>query len=102
MKASKGDWVNVYNIIFKPEERAPQVPEDTKKVPLETWVKGFIQDAGTIGEIVTIKTITGREVKGKLVEINPSHGHSFGQMVPEVLQIGLRLKAILFGGEAHE
>lgn len=102
MKAYKGDWVNVYNIIFKPEERAPQVPEDTKKVPLETWVKGFIQEDATIGEIVSIKTITGRQVKGKLVEINPSHSHSFGQMVPEVLQIGLRLKSILFGGEAHE
>ncbi len=44
MKAKKGDWVKIHSIVLQPEERAPQVPEDTKKVPLETWVKGFLLD----------------------------------------------------------
>ncbi len=39
--AKKGDWVQIHQIVLKPEERAPQVPEDTKKVPLEFWVKGY-------------------------------------------------------------
>ncbi|SHJ50815.1 2-amino-4-oxopentanoate thiolase subunit OrtA [Paramaledivibacter caminithermalis] len=102
MKAKKGDWVNVYNIVLKPEERAPQVPDDTKKVPLETWVKGFIQHDAEIGDNVEIVTMTGRKVTGKLVEVNPSYTHSFGNTVPEVFKIGLQLREILFGGEDHE
>ncbi|WP_432665378.1 2-amino-4-oxopentanoate thiolase subunit OrtA [Wukongibacter baidiensis] len=102
MSAKKGDWVNIYNVVLKPEERAPQVPEDTKKVPLETWVKGFIEKDAEIGDMVTIKTMTGRTVTGKLVEVNPSYTHSFGNTVPEVFKIGLQLKEILFGGEGNE
>ncbi len=102
MKAKRGDWVNIYNMVLTPEERAPQVPEDTKKVPLETWVKGFIKQDAEIGDEVAIETITGREVRGKLVEVNPSYSHSFGNTVPEVFKIGLQLREILFGGEDHE
>lgn len=102
MKAKRGDWVNIYNMVLTLEERAPQVPEDTKKVPLETWVKGFIKQDAEIGDEVAIETITGREVRGKLVEVNPSYSHSFGNTVPEVFKIGLQLREILFGGEDHE
>ncbi len=102
MSAKKGDWVNIYNVVLKPEERAPQVPEDTKGVPLETWVKGFIEEDAEIGDMVTIKTMTGRAVRGKLVEVTPSYNHSFGNTVPEVFKIGLQLKEILFGGEENE
>ena len=99
MKARKGDWVIIHNTVLTTEERAPQVPEDTRSVPLESWVKGFLEKDATIGEEVEIATITGRIVSGKLVEINPSYKHSFGEFVPELLQIGIRLKEILAGGE---
>lgn len=102
VNAKKGDWVNIYNVVLNPEDRAPQVPEDTKSVPLETWVKGFIEEDAKIGDMVTIKTMTGRAVTGKLVEVNPSYTHSFGNTVPEVFKIGLQLKEILFGGEENE
>ena len=36
--AKKGDWVLTHNIILTPQQRAPQVPEDTHGVPLEMWV----------------------------------------------------------------
>ncbi len=96
--AKKGDYVNVHNIILTPEERAPQVPSDTKQVPLEMWVRGFLTEDANLKDQVTIKTITGRLVEGKLVEENPTYRHSFGEHVPEIFQIGLQLKAILFGG----
>ncbi|WP_432405419.1 2-amino-4-oxopentanoate thiolase subunit OrtA [Wukongibacter sp. M2B1] len=102
MNATKGDWVNVYNVVLKPTERAPQVPEDTKGVPLETWVKGFIEEDAEIGDTVNVKTMTGRTVTGKLVEVNPSYTHSFGNTIPEVFKIGLSLKEVLFGGEENE
>ncbi|MFZ5966018.1 MAG: 2-amino-4-oxopentanoate thiolase subunit OrtA [Bacillota bacterium] len=102
MKAVKGDWVQIYNIVLTSEERAPQVPEDTKKVPLESWVKGFIQVDAEIGQEVDIVTMTGRKVQGKLVAVNPAYTHNYGKFVPELLQIGIQVRGILAGGENHE
>lgn len=102
MKAKKGDWVQVHQIILKPEERAPQVPDDTKKVPLELWVKGTIQHDAAIGDTVEIKTMTGRTVTGNLVAVNPPYTHSFGEFVPELHKIDMQLREILFGGAQNE
>lgn len=102
MSFKKGDWVKVHNIVLSPSERAPQVPDDTKKVPLELWVKGFASVDGNIGEEIEVETITGRKVNGNVVEINPTFTHSFGNCIPELLQIGLDLKKILFGGDTDE
>lgn len=102
MRAKKGDWVKIHSIVLKPEERAPQVPDDTKLVSLETWVKGFLLEEASIGELVEVKTYTGRLVKGTLIEIAPTFKHSFGENVPELLEIGLQLRSILFGGDADE
>ncbi len=102
MKAKKGEWVKIHSIVLTPAERAPQVPEDTKKVPLETWVKGFLLDDATMGDEVEVKTYTGRLVKGTLIEIAPTFEHSFGDNVPELLEIGQQLRQILFGGDADE
>lgn len=103
MDAKKGDWVKIYNVILEPADRAPQVPEDTSKVPLELWVKGFIQTDASIGDTVKVKTLTDREVEGELVEVNPTYKHSFGNNIPELLKIGPQLKQLLFkGGESNE
>ncbi|WP_291259107.1 2-amino-4-oxopentanoate thiolase subunit OrtA [Fusobacterium sp.] len=102
MKGQKGDFVRIHNIILKAEDRAPHLPEDTKKVPLEMWVKGFLQYDAVLGEEVEVVTITGRRVKGVLVEISPVYKHSYGEFVPELLQIGLQVREILFGGEKNE
>lgn len=101
--AKKGDWVRVHNIVLTPEERAPQVPDDTKKVPLEMWDKGFLlEDEAKIGDVVEVETYIGRRIKGKLIEINPSYDHDYGKCVPELLYIGRQLRSILEGGEANE
>ncbi|QEK12086.1 2-amino-4-ketopentanoate thiolase [Crassaminicella thermophila] len=102
MKASKGDWVLIHNIVLCSNERAPQVPDDTKKVPLESWVKGFLQHDAEVGEEVQVRTITGRLEKGKLIDVNPTYKHNYGNFVPELLQIGIKLRKILYGGEANE
>ncbi len=94
-----GDWVQIHQVVLKPEERAEHLPEDTKKVPLELWVKGFAQHEAKLGEDVEIKTVTGRKVVGKLCAINPKYTHDFGEYVPELTKIDMQLKEILFGGE---
>lgn len=96
MKAKKGQWVKIHSIVFTSDERAPQVPDDTKKVPLEMWVKGYILEDGELGDLVEVKTMTGRIVKGNLLEINPTYKHSYGDHIPELLEIGTQLREILF------
>ncbi len=102
-KVSKGDWVKIRNTVLPPSARAPQLPQDTKQVPLDIWLKGFVQDDAEIGDEVEITTITGRTASGTLVEHNPYYGHDYGKCLPELLQIGLQAKAIVFGtGDRHD
>lgn len=98
-QANKGDWVQIHQIVMKVGERAPQVPDDTKNVPLELWVKGTLQQDANIGDIVEIKTVTGRKVTGKLVSVHPSYNHDYGKFVNELHKIDAQLKKILYGGD---
>lgn len=98
----KGKWVRIHSIILKAGERAPQLPDDTSSVPLEMWVKGYLLEDCEIGEIVDVETLTGRIVRGKLIEVNPSYKHDYGDFIPEILQIGISVRKILFGGERNE
>lgn len=101
MNAKKGDWVRIHKVVLTPEERAPQVPDDTKLVPLEMWDKGFLlDDFATVGDEVRVETIIGRELAGKMIEINPQFDHAWGDCVPEILHIGRQVKSILTGEEA--
>jgi hypothetical protein len=95
----KGEWVRIHKIILGPAERAPQVPEDTKKVPLEMWDKGFLQEDAETGDEVTVKTVTGRKETGTLIEVNPYYEHDFGRFIPELLSIDRQVREIVFGGE---
>lgn len=96
MTAKKGEWVRIHRQVLSPEERAPHIPEETREHPLELWNKGFLlQDSGLPGDIVEVETIIGRTVKGRLLEINPNFDHSWGQCIPEVLQIGRQLRSLL-------
>ncbi|ANQ53837.1 2-amino-4-oxopentanoate thiolase subunit OrtA [Thermosipho sp. 1070] len=98
MHAKKGDWVQIQQILLKPEERTAPLPEDTQKVPLMMRIKGFlINETAEIGQEVEIKTLTGRLVKGELVAINPKYEHDFGEPVPELITVGLELRKILEG-----
>lgn len=95
----KGQWVRIHKIILEPDERAPQVPEDTKKCPLELWVKGWLQQNAEVGDKVEVITVTGRREEGKLLEEAPYYTHNFGKFVPELLEIDKQVRKILFGGE---
>ncbi|MDA3941751.1 MAG: 2-amino-4-oxopentanoate thiolase subunit OrtA [Spirochaetia bacterium] len=98
MIAKKGDWVRIHSILMEAGNRATGVPADTSNVPYELWDKGFlISDKAEIGEEVEIETITGRKIKGTLLETNPSYGHDFGEFIPEIILIDKQLKAIMGG-----
>lgn len=92
----QGQWVEVHNIVLNPSQRAPQLVEDTKKVPLEMRVKGYLLEDSQLGQVVKIKTIIGRTVEGKLIRENPRHEFDYGEPVPEIMTIGTELKSRLF------
>ena len=97
--AKKGDWVQIHNIVLKPEERSSALPEDTKQHPLEMWVKGYIQSDAELGDEVEVITRTGRHATGTLVKEAPYLEHNFGCLIREVLKIGDMVREITFGGD---
>lgn len=94
----KGEWVRIHKVILQPSERAPQVPDDTKKCPLEMWVKGYLDADANIGDEVGVTTITGRKETGALTEVNPYYEHNFGKFIPELLTIDKQVREMVFGG----
>jgi hypothetical protein len=83
--AEKGTWVQVEQLVLRPQERAPTLPEDTRAVPYMMRVSGFLlDDAAVIGDEVRISTLIGRELSGKLETVGPSYDHSFGETVQEL------------------
>ena len=85
---SKHSWVRIHDVVLDAGERSSQLPPETQAVPLEMWVKGFLQESASVGDTVTVKTITGRLVTGTLTESAPSWRHDFGECIQEILPIG--------------
>lgn len=94
-----GSWVQIHRVVLPPGERAPQVPEETQRVPLELLAKGFLLGEARMGDEVTIRTIIDRELTGTLVAVNPCYDHDFGAPVPEFLTVGHELREFLAGRE---
>lgn len=98
--AKKGEWVRIHNVVLKAKERTARIPDDTKKCDLEMWVKGqLLDETAEIGDVVTIKTATGREEKGTMIEVGPYYTHSYGKFVPEIIEIDNMLREEMYGGE---
>jgi hypothetical protein len=83
-----GTWVEIEQVVLTPEQRAPTLPEDTKRVPYMLRVSGFLIEEAEPGGPARIRTIIGRELSGVLKTVNPSYSHSFGTVVAELLTIG--------------
>jgi hypothetical protein len=88
-------WVEIHAIVLEASQRAPHLPEDTKQVPLEMRVKGFLVSEANLGEEVEIMTAAGRRLRGTLVSINPPYDHGFGAPIPELAAIGSEVRALL-------
>jgi len=94
--AHAGDWVQIHMVVLKPEERSDRLPQETSEVPLEMWAKGFLQNKEVrLGEQAEIETEIGRRLKGRLSAVNPGYTHSFGNPIPELLQVGQQLRSLI-------
>lgn len=94
----QGTWVKIQHQVLDSSQRAPQLPEDTKKVPFIMWTKGFLTEDAEMNSVVTVKTITGRLMEGTLIEIQPFYDHNYGKFIPELIRIGQDLKKERWGG----
>lgn len=94
-----GTWVKIEDTVLESQNRAPQLPEDTKGVPLLMWTKGYLMENGVMNEYSTVKTITGRIVRGRIIEVEPFYQHNYGDFVPELMEIGKKARSQLWGGE---
>ncbi len=94
-RALPGAWVEVERELLAAGERAPQVPEDTARVPLEMRARGFLTQPAAVGDEAEILTAAGRRIRGTLVLVDPPYTHGFGTPVPELARIGSELRALL-------
>lgn len=99
--AKKGDWVRIHKVVLPADERTAKLPDDTKKVDFEMWVKGaLMNETAEIGDTVQVETAVGRIEEGTLIEVGPYYTHSYGKFVPEIIEIDKKLREIMdFGGE---
>ena len=94
-RIARGTWVEIRRVVLRPDERAPNIPADTRAVPLEMRVKGFLAEERAIGEEAEIITAAGRRLSGVLAEVNPAYAHGFGPPIQELSTIGSEVRALL-------
>jgi len=94
-RCALGEWVEVERVLLEPTDRSANLPEETSSKPMLVWVSGFATDGAALGEEITVETMTGRLVTGRLSEINPGYFHTFGRPPAEIVGIGRDLRARL-------
>ncbi|MCJ7689394.1 MAG: 2-amino-4-oxopentanoate thiolase subunit OrtA [Clostridiaceae bacterium] len=91
----KGTWVEVEEIVLMPEDRAKNIPDETKKTPLKCWTRGKCISDCELGNEVQVETNVGRIARGIVVDIEPGYYHTYGKYVEEISNIGKQARAII-------
>lgn len=72
-------WARIRQVGLEVEDRLPNLPSDTAAKPFDLWINGWLEGEGVPGDSVVIRTLSGREVWGTLVEETPGYSHTFGK-----------------------
>ena len=99
MLIDKGKYVRLRKHVLLPDNRAINIPNDTKKVPFKMWVKGQLTHEAELFEEAEIETATGRLVTGELKEVEPKYKHSFGEHIQEIHHMRKIILAEMWGDE---
>ncbi len=94
-----GDWVQIEKTILEAGSRAPGVPDDTAALPMTARIKGFALSEGGTGDEIEIETVIGRRIVGRLVVVEPRHGHDFGGPIKELTAAGIEARDMISGRE---
>lgn len=92
---TKGTFVEVEEIILMPEDRAVNIPEETKKTALKCWTRGKCISDSELGNEVQVETNIGRIASGIIVEVEPGYYHTYGRYVEEISNIGKQARVII-------
>jgi hypothetical protein len=87
-RVPSGSWVEVQQLILRSGARAPNVPADTAAVDFVARIRGFLVDDAMMGAEAAVRTLIGREVRGRLTTVNPRNPADFGDPVPDLLRLG--------------
>jgi hypothetical protein len=94
-RCTPGEWVEVERVLLEPADRSTALPPETAEKPMLVWVNGFAASEAALGEDVTVETMTGRLVTGRLSAVNPGYFHTFGRPPVELVAVGRDLRARL-------
>ena len=95
-------WVEIGFVVLEPGERTAHLPEDTRSVPYHVRVKGFADGEPQMGQTVTVETLLGRQVQGRVLRIDPEYGHGFGRPVRELIEAGKEARDLLHSLQEEE
>lgn len=90
-----GVWVEISQVVLRAGDRAPNVPLDTAATDFVARIRGFLAEPASLGDNVTVRTLLGRDVAGRLTGINPRNPADFGNPVPELLALGVAARRAL-------
>ena len=102
IRAREGDWVEVEATLLDPADRSTNLPPETADKPLRMWIKGFALSEASLGEALTVETMTGRRVAGVLSAVNPGYFITYGNPIAELTRVGRDLRAQLAAYHASE
>jgi len=88
----KGDYVEIKIIALNKEERAENLPLDTKNFPYEGKIRGYLISDSNIGDECIIETPIGRKIKGMLLGKTGEYKHNFGEPIRELIDIGKKVR----------
>ncbi len=88
----KNRYVEIRRTLLEAGKRNKNIPEETKKVPLEMRMRGTLLEDGNLLEHVRIETETGRMEEGILVSVDPRYDHDFGGHVEELRIVRQRIR----------
>ena len=91
----KGTWVEVEERVLLPEDRSALIPEETKRTPLKSFIRGKCLSDSELGEEVQVETNVGRIAKGIIVDIEPGYYHTYGKYVEEISNIGKQAREVI-------
>lgn len=80
-------WVEVEWTFLAPSQRSGRIPEETRAVPYKVRARGTVEGAAYVGEEVTVTLVTGRDVHGRIVAVNPGYTHTFGPRLSVLTQV---------------
>ena len=72
-----GSWVEIEAVLLAPQERADNLPEDTRATPYVLRVSGFLEEDAEVGEEVSVGPSSAGSTAGPAAR-QPGLHHSFG------------------------